>query len=172
MTATVGSPGLGAPPARVLSAAAVAATAAFAGGGLLTQTVLVPHWRNMDPAAFLPHFATYGPATGATLFPIELGSTLLLGSTSYLATKSHRPQRLAWVLAAGCMAGTLLLLPIYFVQANRALLDPDFPPQKVPRELRAWYAWNWLRTGMAVLATAASCAALAADRSDGHTGSQ
>lgn len=143
----------------VLPAAAVATTAAFAGGGLLTQTVLVPSWRAMDPAAFLPHFAKYGPATGATLFPLELTSTVLLGRVASLASKQRRPGRRAWVLATGCMVGTLALLPVYFAGTNRALLDPDFPVEDVPGELRTWYAWNWLRTGLALLATVLSGAA-------------
>lgn len=51
------------------------------------------------------------------------------------------------------MVGTLLLLPIYFVGANLAMLTEGFPVQDVPGELSAWYAWNWARTGLALLAT-------------------
>lgn len=58
--------------ARIIDTTAVAATSAFAGGALLTQTVIVPYWRAMDPVAFLSHFAISGPATGATVFPFEV----------------------------------------------------------------------------------------------------
>ena len=155
--------------ARIIDTTAVAATSAFAGGALLTQTVIVPHWRAMDPAAFLSQFAIYGPATGATVFPFEAASVVLLGITTYSTVKSHRPGRLAWALAASCMVGTFLLLPIYFVGANLAMLDPAFPPQAVHAELTAWYRWNWVRTGLGLASAALACIALTASRGENAT---
>lgn len=145
---------------RLVETAAIATTAAFAGGCLLAQIVVVPHWRDMDPAAFLPHFAIYGPATGAVLFPIEATSVLLLGITTYSNVRRRRPGGLAWALATACMVGTVLLLPVYFAGANLAMLAPGFPPQAVPAELTEWYHWNWVRTGLALLASALCGAAL------------
>ncbi len=147
---------------RIIAATALAATSAFAGGALLTQTVIVPHWRAMDPAAFLSHFATYGPATGATVFPFEVASVLLLGITTYSTVKGHRPGRLAWTLATAAMLGTFLLLPIYFLGANLAMLDPAFPLEAVHSELTAWYRWNWVRAGLGLAAAALACIALTA----------
>jgi hypothetical protein len=155
--------------ARIVDTTAVAVTSAFAGGALLTQTVIVPHWRAMDPAAFLPHFAIYGPATGATVFPFEVASVLLLGSATYSTVKSHRPGRLAWALATSAMVGTFLLLPIYFVGANLAMLDPAFPPQAVHAELTAWYHWNWVRTGLGLASATLACSALTASRGENAT---
>lgn len=43
--------------ARIVDTTAVAATSAFAGGALVSQTVIVPGWRAMDPVAFLGLFA-------------------------------------------------------------------------------------------------------------------
>lgn len=158
--------------ARVIETGAVATTSAFAGGALLSQTVIVPSWRAMEPMAFLHHFGTYGPATGGTVFPFELASLLLLGITTYSTVKRHRPGRLAWVLATSGMVGTLLLVPIYFWQANLALLDPSFPPQAVPVALTAWYRWNWARTGLGLASAILAWAALAAsgDGVPGHQG--
>lgn len=116
-------PATGGRAVGALPAAAVATTAAFAGGGLLTQTVVVPTWQGMDPSAFLPHFRRYGPITGATLFPLELASTLLLARTTYSAIRQRRPGRPTWALATASMLGTVLLLPIHFAPANRAMLD-------------------------------------------------
>ena len=150
--------------ARIIDTTAVAVTSAFAGGALLTQTVIVPHWREMDPAEFLSEFARAGPATGATVFPFEVASVVLLSMTTYSTVTSRRPGRLAWALATTCMVGTFLLLPIYFLDANLALLDPAFPPQAVHAELTAWYRWNWIRTGLGFVAAALSCIALTAGR--------
>ena len=140
-----------------------ATTAAFAGGALLSQTVIVPTWRAMEPAEFLHHFAVYGPVTGATLFPFDLASTVLLTITAYSAVKSHRLGLRAWTLATAGMVGTLLLLPIDFVDANLAMLDPAFPPQAVHTALTDWYRWNWVRTGLGLASAAAACIALTAD---------
>jgi hypothetical protein len=123
----------------------------------------------MDPVAFLSQFATYGPATGATVFPFEAASVVLLGITTYSAVKGHRPGRLAWALAVSCMVGTLLLVPIYFLDANLEMLDPAFPPRAVPAELTAWYRWNWLRTGLGLVSAALACIALTAGRGENAT---
>ena len=62
------------------------------------------------------------------------------------------------------MLGTFLLLPIYFLPTNLALLDPAFPPQAVHSELTAWYRWNWIRAGLGIASAAAACIALVASR--------
>lgn len=142
---------------RMNQAGAVAATAAFAGGGLLTQTVIVPLWRAMDPPTFQRSFKRAGPATGATLFPLEVTSVVLLASAVRSAGGNWR----WWAAACGFMVGTVALLPAYFAPANRALLNDDFPPEEVPDELATWNRWNWFRTGLSLLATALSGVALA-----------
>jgi hypothetical protein len=157
-------------PVSATATAAVAVTSAFAGGGLLAQTVIVPTWRAMEPTAFLSHFGVYGPVTGATVFPFEAASVVLLGITTYRAVRSHRRGRLAWTLATVAMVGTLLLLPIYFVPTNLALLDPAFPPSAVPAELAAWYRWDWVRAGLGLASAVLACVALTAGSRDTASG--
>jgi hypothetical protein len=143
--------------AGVTRVIAVAATAAFAGGALLSQTVVVPAWRAMAPAAFLRDFAVSGPVTGATVFPFEALSVVLLVA---VAVRGRRP---LWMLAALCMVGSVVLLPVYFVPANAAMLDPAFPVHAVRAELAGWYRWNWGRTGCGLAAAVLAVAALARD---------
>lgn len=149
----------------IVTVAGIAATGIFAGGALLTQTVLVPYWRSMEPAAFSGYFGTYGPLTGATLFPAEIAATVLLGIVLYAALRTRSSGRLAWVLAWLSMAATVLLLPLYFAAANTALLAANTSPAGLEAELASWYAWNWLRTGLAFLALVAAAVAVAADSS-------
>lgn len=148
------------PIGDALAAGVVATTAAFAGGGLVAQTVVVPHWRSMDPSAFLDHFGTYGPALGATLFPFEVISTLGLVVTTFLAVRNLSVGRAWWAAATACMVGTLVLLPIYFAGANVAMLSEDFSVENVPGELAAWNAWNWARTGLGLAAAVLCCIAI------------
>ena len=149
--------------ARIIDTTAVAVASAFAGGALVSQTVIVPGWRGMDPAAFLRVFATSGPVTGVTVFPFELASVLLLAITAYSAVSHRQPGRLLWALAVLGMVGTLVLL-IYFVPTNLGLLDPAFPPQAVPAELTTWYRWNGARTGLGVASAVVACIALIVSR--------
>jgi hypothetical protein len=145
--------------------AGVAATSAFAVGCVLTQAVTVPMWRRMEPAAFLERFATTGPATGAVLFPVEIASVGLLATATASVARRREPGRLLLAAATGAMAGTVLLLPAYFARANAAFLRPGFPTEAVAAELAAWNRWNWVRTGLAVAATALSgAAAVSSDR--------
>lgn len=154
--------------ARVVEATAVASTSAFAGGALLSQTVIVPRWRAMDPEMFLSQLAVDGLTTGATVFPFEVASVMLLGVTTYSMIKRHRPARGVWALATSGMVGTFLLLPVYFLPANFAMLDPTFPAEAVHAELTTWYRWNWVRAGLGVASAVLACAALTASRGEGE----
>lgn len=145
---------------NVLAAIVIATTAAFAGGGLVAQTVVVPQWRAMNPSAFLEHFATSGPTLGFTLFPLEVVSALALAATGYRAFRHRRPGRVLWSVATVCMVGTFVLLPVYFAGANGAMLSEGFPVGNVPGELAAWYGWNWVRTGLGLVATVVACLAI------------
>lgn len=154
-TGAARSTGWGNRPA--LRAAALAASAMFAGGGLLTQTVIVPFWRSGTPEEALDRFADHGPATGATLFPIELVAVVLLGVVTVSALRGRSPGRLAWSTAFACMVATLVLLPVYFLGANADLLGRAVEGAGVDATLGSWLAWNWVRTGLAVVAVVAAC---------------
>ena len=135
-------------------AAAAAASGAFAGGCLLTQVVTVPVWRRAPTSqAALEAFRRTGPATGAVLFPIEALATGLLIKVAVSRAQQQRPGASSALIAALSMAGTVALLPAYFIRANTRLLDREHPPASVPTALRSWSRWNWLRTALAVLAT-------------------
>lgn len=165
--ATTGRPGqrTGPGPGRggaplALAAAAISVTAVFAGGGLLTQTVVVPSWRRLDPAAALAQFAKDGPMAGATLFPFEFASVVLVGVVLYAAVRRRSRAWPAWALSWACMVGTLVLLPAYFLAANDALVNGTLPLDQVSAALQSWYAWNWVRTGLAFVALFFGCVAL------------
>lgn len=153
------------------AALAFGTAAAFAGGGLVTQTVVVPQWRAMAPDAFLEQFGTYGPTLGATLFPISVVAVLASGATAYVAIRRKNVGRGWWVAATACMAGTVLLLPVYFAGANARMLAEGFPMGEVAGELASWYAWNWARTALAVAATVTGGVAIARRLSQARGGS-
>jgi anti-sigma factor RsiW len=134
--------------------AAVAATGAFALGCLVTQLVTVPSWQRAGtPEASLRSFRRSGPATGAALFPTEVLAVGLLARLTADAVRNQRPEAAWWAPATVGMLGTLVLLPVFFVSTNRALLDADCPPSAVPDLVAAWKRWNWVRFGFALGAT-------------------
>lgn len=134
--------------------AAAATSGAFAWGCLLTQVVTVPAWRRAPtPQAGLEAFRRTGPATGAVLFPIEVLATGLLIKVAVSRAQHQQPGASPALAAALSMAGTVALLPAYFNRANTQLLNREHRPASVPTLLRSWSRWNWLRTGLAVLAT-------------------
>lgn len=139
--------------------AALAAASVYAGGALLTQTVVVPHWRALDAVAFHARFAVEGPATGASVFPFELAAVVLLAVTTWSAVRNRERGRLLWTLATACMLGTFVVLA-YFVPADLALLGHAVRPGALPAELTVWYRWNWVRTGLALASAALACVAL------------
>jgi hypothetical protein len=151
---------------RVGHTLAVAATAAFAGDALLSQTVVVPQWRAMAPAEFLREFATQGPVTGATVFPFELASVVLLGFATVSAVRGRESGRAAWALAFAAMLGSVALLAAYFVRADLALLDPAFPRSAVSGTLAVWSRWNWVRAGLGIIAAVLACVAVTRQRDD------
>lgn len=122
--------------------------------------MVVPFWRAAPPAAALDRFAEYGPPTGVSVFGFELLSVVLLSVLLYAAVRARSPARTCWAVAWAAMVGTLLLLPVYFVPTNLALLGRDLSLRQVPGELQAWYAWNWVRVGLAFVAVVFGCLAL------------
>jgi hypothetical protein len=144
---------------RLLAVLAVASGAAFAAGCLVTQLVIVPGWRAMGPAESLAAFRAQGPVLGATIFPFELAATVVQSASAIRAFRAGAPGRLLWAGAASAVAATVVLLPVYFIGANVALLDPTFPVPAVPAALADWNSWNWRRTGLGVLAAVLACGA-------------
>lgn len=89
---------------------------------------------------------------------------MVQSASAIRAFRAGAPGRLLWAGAVSAVVATVVLLPLYFVGANIALLDPTFPVQAVPAALADWASWNWLRTGLGVVAAVLACgAAIRAD---------
>ncbi|MDC3962406.1 DUF1772 domain-containing protein [Polyangium jinanense] len=141
--------------ARAVEVASVICTAVFAGGSLLVSTTVVPSFSAMDPAEFLDWFKTYGPRMGMTLFPFDVGGVVFCGWSFLSALKAGQNQ-LPWALASACMAGTLVLLPLYFGRANAAFIEKTIDVGQVHAEIASWSSWQWVRTGLSVAAVVAA----------------
>nr|GLK41343.1 hypothetical protein GCM10017611_82190 [Rhodococcus wratislaviensis] len=59
-----------------------------------------------------------------------------------------------------------MVLPIHFVDANLAMLDPAIPPEAVHTTLTAWYRWSWVRAGLGPASAASACIALIVGRGE------
>ncbi|WP_438042327.1 hypothetical protein [Sorangium sp. So ce128] len=137
--------------ARALEVASVVFTSAFAGGSLLVSTAVASSFSSMRPSEFLDWFAVHGPRMGMTLFPLNVGGTVACGYNLFSAIK-RKQHPLPWGLATACMAGTLILLPLYFARANEALIGKTIDVREVPEVITSWSKWQWGRTGLSIMA--------------------
>jgi len=106
----------------------------------------------MDPDKFLDWFGAHGPTLGRTLFPLDVAGTLFAVRAFVGAPQSPAPRRRLWGLASLCSGAAVLLLPVYFARANMRMLRKTITGSEVTTELAAWARWQWLRTGLALLA--------------------
>ena len=120
--------------------------------------VTLPPQRYVQAHAFLA--TRYDPFMPACLLGTALGDVLL----TVLAPGTG--PRALFALAAVSAASTVIISILKNVPINRWIrtLDPNLLPDDFddhdPR--RVWGSWNQARTGVAVLALLANCAALAA----------
>ncbi|WP_437286191.1 hypothetical protein [Sorangium sp. So ce406] len=137
--------------ARAPEIASVVLTSVFAGGSLLVSTAVAPGFSSMRPGEFLDWFAVHGPEMGMTLFPFNVGGTVMCGYNLLIAIK-EKQRRLPWGLATVCMVGTLVMLPLYFARANAAFIGKKIDIQEVPAGITSWSSWQWGRTGLSLMA--------------------
>ena len=130
----------------------VLSMSAFAGGCLVVSLAIVPGWRGLDPEAFLNWFSENGTKLGLTMFPLEAAGALFAVLAAAGALRRKSSGRVPWVLSSLCIVATLVLLPLYFAEANTQLLNETIEVSEVGAELESWQSWQWLRTALAVLA--------------------
>ncbi len=127
---------------------------AFTGGCLVVSLVMVPDWRKMEPDAFLDWFSKNGPRLGLTMLPLEAVGSLFAVLAFVDAMRRKSDSRAIWGLSSICIVATLVLLPVYFAQANARMLNKTIEVSEVGAELESWSNWQWLRTVLAALAVA------------------
>lgn len=137
--------------AQILS---LAFMGAFAGGCLVASVVVAPSWRRMGPEVLLNRFPEDGPRLGLTLFPLEVVGAFFAALAFVGALRRGSAGRLPWGLSSLCIVATLVLLPVYFAEANSRMLNGAIEASEVAAELERWAGWQWLRTALAVLAVA------------------
>lgn len=131
----------------------------------MISVVLVDSWRHMEPAALVDWFSIYAPMMGAVQAPTEVLAVALTLAVTIAALKGdgERTQTSLWFFALVLLVGTLILLPVYFVEANTNLIEKTIDLSQVPDEVERWWFWNWIRTGLTLCATALIVVGMAKD---------
>jgi hypothetical protein len=144
----------------LLAALAVVALGLSAGSMLTEATVLVGYWRSAPPEEFLAWFRRYEPTLVAFYGTIEVVALI----AAFLALFAHafpkRPGFAETATAAGLSIVVLALYLLYFEDVNAAFVTGLIPVDEVAAELERWGRWQWLRTGVGLVAFAMSVLAL------------
>ncbi|MEM7169842.1 MAG: DUF1772 domain-containing protein [Pseudomonadota bacterium] len=131
-------------------------SSSFSAGLLVTSMVIVDSWGQMEPAAAVDWFATYGRRLGLVMAPMG-GLAMIFSLIAFISTvrsKDDSKGKLVWLFASTCAVGTMVLLPLYFVEANTLFFDKTIALTQVPDEVHRWTTWNLVRAGLSIAATA------------------
>jgi len=119
-------------------------------GSLLTEAaILVPYWRQMDPAEFFKLHGTLGPK----LFKYFAPLTSLTVGISVIAAIYGNPWK---ITAAGLCCTALVIFFLYFKKANASFAAHSLKEKDLAAELNRWSNWHWLRTWIIIGALASS----------------
>jgi hypothetical protein len=133
-----------------------------AAGALLAEAViLVPFWQSIEATAFLAWYKLNAARLLRFFGPLEVGALLVPGLAT-TAAWFHEAPELVFLGAATALSFLVLIsFPLYFRDANANFEQGTIDPDDVPRELRRWGRWHWVRT---IAATLAFCASVLAVR--------
>ena len=143
---------------------------AFSAGLLVTSIVIVDSWRQLEPAASIDWFATYGLQLGLVMAPMGGLAVIfsLIAFISEIKRGDELFQNIVWLLAVTCTLGTMALLLVYFGEANTRFFEKTIELSQVTEEVGRWAFWNWIRTGLSLAATAIILIGLARKPTNTH----
>ena len=127
-----------------------------AAGALLAEAfILVPMWQSMEASAFLAWYKANASRLVRFFAPLEIAAVLAPGlATAVLWFEgSPGPADLAYLGSATVLSLFVLVsFPLYFRDANASFAEATIELDDVPKELRRWERWHWIRTIVASLA--------------------
>ena len=147
---------------RLSKLLALLCSSGFSVGLILTSVVIVESWASMEPTAAIDWFAEFGLPLGIVMVPFG-GLAMMFSAVALLSTlPSLRKTGVNWYWLAAFVlaASTMLLLPVYFWDANTLFFDGTILPADVTSEIQRWKFWNWIRTILSVLASSTILLAL------------
>jgi hypothetical protein len=128
-----------------------------AAGALLAEAViLVPFWQSIEATAFLAWYKLNAARLLRFFGPLEVAALLVPGLATTAAWFHEAPGLVFLGTATALSFLVLISFPLYFRDANANFEQGTIDPDDVPRELRRWGRWHWVRTIAATLAFCAS----------------
>ena len=141
---------------------ALLCSSGFSVGLILTSVVIVESWASLEPSVAIEWFEEFGLPLGLVMVPFG-GLAAVFSAVAFLAPLlGHRKNGMDWFwfTALVLTAATMLLLPLYFWEANTLFFDGVILPEDVSAEIQRWKFWNWVRTILSVLASSIMLLAL------------
>ncbi len=145
-------------------------SSAYSAGLLVTSIVIVDSWSQMEPAASIEWFGIYGIILGAVMAPLGFLAVAFTLVAFILVVKKGdtSSQKVTWLLALVFTVASMVLLPIYFLEANTAFFDKTIELSQVANAVESWGFWNWIRTGLSLAATTAIVIGMTRKSAEAH----
>ena len=130
------------------------------GAMLLIGVALVPYWSSLEPLEFSAWFAANVELIRRLMVPLGGLATLSVVLAATLAAVRRLPSW-SWLAVAALSALFVAAsYPLYYANANAALVSGTLEPSEISALLGRWRFWHWVRTvagAVAFLATIRAC---------------
>lgn len=127
----------------------------FALGCVIILLYFLPKWQAMEPEVFLRWFSANGKTIGMIMLPLEMAPlvmcmVLLVGRRHDLSGERYG------LVVNGSNLLILIMFVLFFLPANKTLMDVHTNPAQVSSILRDWKLLHTVRTILAIASFALS----------------
>lgn len=144
-----------------IQAATIALLGLFAGGCITVAFILVLFWHSLSPSELMQWFHDNGPRVAIVMLPMQI-IPFLFSIYIYLSLKkSNDTTKNLWLWVNASNIIILVMLLVYFLPVNVALVNQTMEHNNVLAELARWEMIHKVRTGLTVLSTVLAVVAYA-----------
>ncbi|BDS11473.1 DUF1772 domain-containing protein [Aureispira anguillae] len=117
----------------------------FLGAQVTEALLFVPNWKSLGADDFFDFYKNYGKKIHHFFAPLTIAATVLpLITVVYSFIHQTKYQVLFGLMGLFTLAFFLTYF-LYFKEANQRFFDGSLPNEKLPKELKKWGNWHWIR---------------------------
>ena len=124
----------------------------FLGAQIAEALLIVPYWKSLTAEQFYAFYKRYGDGLHRFFAPLTVAATILpiLLFVVGLLTDDKRLDLLVALIC--CVALFFSTFFVFFKKANDRFRTQDIEPSQLPKALKIWGKWHWLRISFECLA--------------------
>lgn len=117
----------------------------FLGAQIAEALLIVPYWKSLTANQFYTFYKRYGDDIHRFFAPLTIGATILpiLLFGIGIQTSDKRLDLLIALIC--CVALFFSTYFVFFKKANERFKTEDIEPSQLPKALKIWGRWHWLR---------------------------